>query len=36
MYIHMVMGKTGRMSLWPEIFDIMKYDDYEVVGFTSF
>ena len=30
------MGKAGRIYLWPEIFDIMKYDDYEVVGFISF
>lgn len=32
----MVMGKARRMSLWPEIFDVMKYNDYEVVGFISF
>lgn len=29
----MVMGKAGRISLWPEIFDIMKYNGYEIVGF---
>ena len=36
MYFHMVMGKAGRISLWPEIFDSMKYDDCEVIGFMSF
>lgn len=32
----MVMDKARRMSLWPEIFDVMKCDDYEAVGFISF
>lgn len=36
MYFHMVVGKAGRIFLWPEIFDIMKHDDYEIVGFISF
>lgn len=31
----MVMGKAGRICLWPEIFSIMKCDDYKVASFIS-
>lgn len=27
------MGMAARISLGPEIFDIMKYNGYEVAGF---